>query len=300
MQALALLCSHTRNFAKPEVAWAMTVLTFNRLIQLDYHRSAKVKHPWATGMSFLEIEIRKRVFWSVLTILVTANGKLGRPMPIRYEDFDVEVPCAINDEQITETGLDKSKKDLCHFLIGVEAFKIQPIFLDLYNTLYAARKPSIDPAEFVRNAEKRLQGWIDSWPAELDDPTNPRTTVFHQFLRAWSQEYRLLLYHPSLSLTKDPEANETNLKKCMHAAKEMLEIATILKDFKTLDTTWYNCAVYILAIQTTLWGHLQFKNELSQEKVDTIRADMEAWLSIMGEIGILLGMPPLMQLQHTY
>ena len=290
MQALAMISAHARGFPKPECGWIAACTTFNRLIQLDYHRSANSEQSWVADKSFLELEMRKRLFWSVLVLVATANGKLGRPMPMRWEDFDVEFPLAVNDEQITATGRDETKTGQCHFLPAIESFRIEPIFADLYITLYALRKLPRDPVEFVELAEKRLQAWWDSKHPDLrEDSPNPLMRVLAHYLSAWRVEYRLLLYHPSLTLSDSKSINDANLRKCLHAAQSLLGIVKTLKDYKTIDTTWYNCAVYILAIQTTLYSHNQFRDELTAEKFAQLKSDMDIWLDILGEVGCLLG-----------
>ena len=290
MQALTMIAGHARTFPKPEVGWLAATVTFDRLIQLDYHRSANSEQAWVADKSYLELEMRKRIFWSVLVLVATANGKLGRPMPLRWEDFDVEFPLAVNDEQLTLTGRDESKTGQCHFLPAVESFRIEPIFSELYTTLYALRKFPRDPVQFVEEAEKRLQDWFDTRHPDLqEDSTNPLMRVLAQYLKSWVMEYRLLLYHPSLSLSDYPAFNEANLRKCMEAAKGLLGVIKILKEYKAMDTTWHNCAVYILCIQTTLYGHNQLRDELTMERLKDIRSDMDGWLTILGDVGCLLG-----------
>ena len=291
MQALTMIAGHTRTFPKPEVGWIIMTITFNRLIQLDYHRSANSEQPWVADKSFLELEMRKRVFWSVLVLCATANGKLGRPMPLRWEDFDVEFPLAINDEQITVMGRDESKTGQCHFLPAIESFRIEPIFSELYSTLYALRRLPRDPMKFVEQAERRLQEWYDTRHSDLqEDSPNPLMQVNAQYLRSWVMEYRLILYHPSLTFSDYPAFNEENLRKCMEAAKGLLGVVRILKEYKTMDTTWHSCAVYILCIQTTLYGHNQFRDELHADKLKDIKLDMDGWLDILGDVGCMLGM----------
>jgi hypothetical protein len=290
MQALAMLGSHARNFPKPEVGWAVMTVALARMTQLNYHRSTKAGQSWVSEKSFLEKEVRKRIFWTTFGIVMAYNGKLGRPMPFRYEDFDVEMPMAVCDEQITEFGLDESQKGPCHFLGAIEAYKLVPPFLNLYETLFAARKPALDPLEYVQKCEKRIQNWFDSINPNLQPiPTNPLTKIIYEYMKTWASEYRLLLYHPSLSLSKSPKINEANLRKCMEAARQMMEATLVLKEYRSLDSPWYNSAIYVLAIQTMLYGHHQFRDELDQQKFDQLKFDMNTWLSILEDIGLMNG-----------
>ena len=291
MQALAMICAHLCSFPKPEAGWVVTCMAFNKAVELGFHKSAKTGTPYTTYKSILEMEKRKRVFWSILTIHVTISGKLGRPMPIREEDYDVGFPLPVDDDLLVETGLDTSRGGNCTFLAGIEAFKVLPLFMDLYRNVYAAKRPSRDYTSFIASAERRINLWQDQWPEELCDgsPMDDIARVSALYLHCWKHEFRLLLHHPSLSLTKSVQVNESNLKTCLGVVHDMLIHVRQLQELKSLNTTWTNCALYILAIQTTLYGHGQLKDELTEEKLKTLRQDMDQWLSIMGDIGGLLG-----------
>lgn len=288
VQALAMICIHMRTFPKPEASWLMTSMAFSKAIELGLHKA--VKHGTASSgpTKMLEIEMRKRTFWVVTVIYVTISGKLGRPMPIREEDYDVALPLAVDDELLQESGLDTTRKGKCGFLVGLEAFKVEPIFMDLYRYMYAAKRSPRDYTQFVAAAEKRIKSWEDQWPAEFHE-NKQLNCIFTEYLHLWKHEFRLLLHHPSLSLTKSVQVNDANLRTCLSVSHDMLKHVKKLQPLKSLDTTWQSCAVYILAIQTTLYGHSQLKSELTPEKLDSLRVDMEQWSSIMGDIGGLLG-----------
>jgi hypothetical protein len=291
LQALALICAHVRNFPKPEASWVIVNLTFNKMIEQGYHRASKPGSGTAPAMSVLELEMRKRVFWSVLAIHVTVSGKLGRPMALREEDYDVDLPMAIDDDLLSAEWSDTSKPGKCLFVVGLEIFKFEPLVLDLYRTMYAVKRSPKEYAQFIGTAERRLRAWMDGWPSQFREPdaAGGLTRIFAELLHGWAQEFRLILHHPSLSMTKSAQFNAMNLRTCLDASRQMLQHAKVLQQAKGLDTTWYNCAVYILAIQTTLYGHGQLKDELDESKLELLKADMSEWLSIMGDIGVLLG-----------
>ena len=291
MQALAMICAHLCTFPKPETGWVVTCITFNKAVELGFHKAVKSDGVQTKHKSILELEMRKRVFWSILAIHVTISGKLGRPMPIREEDYDVGLPLPVDDDLLLETGLDTSRKGNCTFLAGIEAFKVEPLFMDLYRTMYAAKRSPKDYTSFIISAEKRIKSWEDQWPKALCDgsPMDDIARVSALYLHCWKHEFRLLLHHPSLSLSKAIQVNESNLRICLDVAHDTLTHVRQLQQLKSLNTTWSNCAVYFLAIQTTLYGHGQLKDELTDEKLDLLRQDMDQWLSIMGDIGGLLG-----------
>ena len=298
VQALTLICAHVRTFPKPEAGWVAICMAFSKAIELGLHRAFKSNTASAKHKNILELEMRKRTFWCVLTLHVTISGKLGRPMPIREEDYDVGIPLAVDDSLLSETGMDTSNGN-CGFLIGIEAFKLIPIFMDMYRTLYAAKRSAKDYTQFVISAEKRIKTWQEGWPTKIHSDSQ-LNLMFTEYLHLFLHEFRLVLHHPSLSLTKSIQFNDNNLRTCMSICRDMLKQVKELQQMKSLDTTWQSCAVYILAIQTALYGHGQLKNELTTEKLQSLKSDMEQWLSIMGDIGGLLGKPSRPHCTHRF
>ena len=302
VQALVMICAHVRNFPNPEISWTLTNIALNKAMEINLHKSANRLASKEGHKNMLEVEMRKRIFWTLLCISITINGKLGRPMAIRMQDFDVELPEAIDDNLLSENGLDVSRTGTCEFLVALEAFKLEPIFLELYNEMHSLNRSASNYIEFINHAEKRIKKWSEQISPELKEdskPEDPRKGIFVRFLNLWGLEFRLVLLHPSLSLTMSAKFNERSLKTCMQICRDMMEIVQHLQMMRCLDTTWYNCAVYILAIQTTLYGYSQLPDLLTEDELKKLRSDMEIWLSIMGDIGNLLGMQILSGTSYT-
>lgn len=292
VQALTLICLHLRSFPKPGACWMMTSMTFSLAIDLGLHRSARQWSSTTPKKGMLEIEMRKRIFWSVLTIHVIISGKLGRPMALRFDDFDVEIPEALDDNLLDENGLDTSKPGKCGFLVGLEAFKCQSIFMDLYNNIYTVRRSPRAYIPTVRRLDRLIRQWSEQWPSQLlpESASNDEEGRVHvQYLNIWLLEFRLLLRHPSLSLTGLEDFNHENLAICMEVSGKMLQHVKQIQKYRSLDTNWQTGALYVLAISTTLFGYWENKDELTSAGFATLKADMDAWLSIMGDVGDLLG-----------
>lgn len=293
VQALTLICLHLRSFPKPGACWMITTMTVNIAIDLGLHRSARQWQPTNPKRSALEVEMRKRIFWSILVIHILLSGKLGRPMALRPDDFDVEIPEALDDDLLSENGLDTSRQGKCGFLVGIEAYKVELIFMDLYSNIYAVKRSPKSYIESVRRLDTRIRQWSEQWPTELlpESASNDEEGRVHaQYLNIWYCEFRLLLRHPSLSLTSSAEFNHENLTVCMEMSQKMLHHVKQIQRYRSLDTNWQNAALYVLAISTTLFGHWERREELTPEILARLKSDMGSWLSIMGDVGDLLGM----------
>jgi hypothetical protein len=295
LQALALICAHLRNFPKPGASWILTQITISLAIEMGLHRSVKRWHPDHTP-NLLEVEMRKRVFWSTLAIHVTISGKLGRPMAFRFDDFDVELPEPYDDELLSEAGLDTSRPGTCLYQIGIAAFKFEPLYMEMYSTIYAVRRRPEAYVDTVNSLESRLRQWKDGLPAELTNgesgDSEQEGRVFALYAQVFALEFRLLLRHPSVSMTSDAGFNAESMRICVESSRQMLVVVRQLQKFKSLDTTWYNSAIYVMAITTTLFASWERRNEMTQPDLAALREEMDMWLNIMGEVGALLGKFP--------
>ncbi|KAL2150933.1 hypothetical protein VTH82DRAFT_6031 [Thermothelomyces myriococcoides] len=287
VQALAMIAAHTRNFPKPEASLAVSSYAFGMAVELNMHRAAEIPG----GGTTLENEVRKRVWWAIVGILVTLNGRLGRPMPISVEEFDVEFPIAIDDEYIGENGiLDPSKIGHCNYHSGLMGFKITPMFIEMYSKLYSVRRDPSKYVQVVNQLEEALRNLMDGLPDELRvEKCQPGSQIFALYTQAFCLEFRLCLRHPSVCLIDDPKINAENTRICEDAARKLLKVVGSLYKLKSLDTTWYQQAVYIAAMFSALAAHWQRRFETTAAEVAALREDMSLWLSIIKEIGRLQG-----------
>jgi hypothetical protein len=288
VQALTMICSHLRNFPKPGASWILTQHTLARAFELNMHRSAK-SCTFDTHLTPLDVEMRKRIFWSLLTIHVTLSGKLGRPISLRMEDFDIEIPEAIGDGQLTHEGINKSLPEKCMHKVGIHAFQIVPLFMELYSTIYAVRRQPEKYIPTVNKLEEKLQAWTNALSPELVNGQDQEDRVFTLYSEVWAYEFRLLLRHPSVSMTNNEAFNAESMNICAQSAHKMLSAVRLIQKYNCLDTTWYNTAVYVMAITTTLFTQYEKRNHISRDDLSKLNSDMVAWLDIMGHVGHLLG-----------
>ena len=290
VQALAMISHHLRNFPKPGAAWMMISVTFSVAIELGFHRSSKAWADTPTKMDPMEIEMRKRVFWTLYALATSLSGKLGRPMPINGENIDTEFPEPLSDCLPGEdAGLTPYRK--CSFNIGIQIAKFTVWLAKLYGTLYTVNPSSRDYDETLKRLEDGVRQWKDDLPQELKDPARASQDdyIFALYLEYWDQEYRLLLHHPAVCRSKDPDVINSNLDQCLTASQKMLHACTEMRKFKSLDIPWVNAVAQIAAIFTTLFIYFQRKDQMSSADMTKLKEDMVQWIDLMGEWGQLLG-----------
>ena len=288
MQALTLFCIHLRSFPTPGPCWMVTSWVLTIATEMGLHRSTKA---WVDSTnSTIEVEIRKRIFWTLLLIHVTVGSKLGRPMMLRREDFDVELPELLDESVQSESQ--KPSAQRCSLWASIELFKLLELVLDTYNLIYTIR-PLPDYEGTIERQENRAQKWLDELPPVLKLGTpendNPQNAVYALWMLFWEAEYQLVLHHPSLCRSSSPDFTAGNLQKCIQAAFKIISITGQLRARKMLDTTWINATTFIAAIFTLLYAYHIRKDSISSADVSRLRSDLDICLDIMGDVGQLLG-----------
>jgi len=292
VQALTLICLHLRNFPKPGASWMLTQTTMSLAIELGLHRSVK---RWMTDVapSLLEVQMRQRIFYALLAVHVTLSGKLNRPIMFKLEDIDVELPEPVDDDLLSENGLDLSRPGNCAHKIGLLTFSMTLLFLEMYTTIYAVRADPKDYIPSVTRLEAKLRDWKESLPAELvrgdSGESESEGRVFALYAQLWALELRLLLRHPSKTATNDAKFNAESMKICVESSQQMLRAVLEIQKYKSLDTTWYQVAVYVMAITVTLYDKLEKRNKVTLAEFATLQEDMNSWLNVLGEVGELIG-----------
>lgn len=289
LQALTLICAELRNYPRPGACWMFTNTVLGLAIELGLHRSVTAWQNQTAERDPHTIEMRKRVFWSLLMIHVPVSGKLGRPMPLRSEDFDIEIPDELPDNLPEEADLDEWKK--CSWRAGKYGFKMIDLMMKVYRTIYSIRATDANYDTNVRHLEKDMKDLISSFPPELSGgaKTKDEARVSALYLHFGAQGCRLLIHHPALCKSSSPQVMSANLDACLDASRHMLSIASQMKILKSLDTTLYYNMDFLAAMFTTLFAYTERRDVITATELQRLRDDMDLWLDIMGDVGSLLG-----------
>jgi hypothetical protein len=84
-------------------AWYIFGTTTQMILALGLHRK-RYSQSFEDTSGLIEIECRKRVFWSAYTIDRYLSVILGRPRTFRDEDIDQRLPERLNDNELTTTN----------------------------------------------------------------------------------------------------------------------------------------------------------------------------------------------------
>lgn len=282
MQALALFLVHARNLPKPGNSWSLSSMILTRAIELDYHRSSnKIVLP-PNQQNVLAIELRKRVFWSILGIQVTIAVKMGRPLAISVKDMDVELPHAILDSEITEQGV-LTRSGNCDFWGHIFLSKMLPLLMDLYENVIRVRKPEAEYHRDVDELDAQITKWRHEWDRETASYTkNGSFQIATHLIDSWYAEFRLILHHPRLCTSQVAEVHEKNLDICLEASRTLLRnVMSMVVDFRGADFTWHFVSSYVLAMGMAMHVYNKRREHLNAESLNKMKVELQEWLWIM-------------------
>lgn len=282
MQALSLILVHARNLPKPGNSWSLSSMILSRAVELNYHRSSsKIVLP-PEERNELAIELRKRVFWSILGMQVTIAVKMGRPMAISPRDMDVELPQAVLDAETTANGI-PSRSGQCDFWGHIFLSKKLPLLMRLYENVIVVRKSA---AEYCREIEE-LDAHITNWRHEWDQDTKHQTRngsyqIATHLIDLWYAEFRLILHHPKLCTSQVAEVQEKNLDKCLEASRTMLRnVMSMISHFKGPDFTWHFVSGYVLGMGMTLHVHNKRREQQTPDTFNKMKNELNNWMHVM-------------------
>lgn len=288
LQALTLIAIHCRNFPKPGPAYLSATFAWNRAIEMDLHR-AYLKKNEPTN---LENEMRKRVWWSLFMVVVMLYGRLGRPMPIRTEDIDVEYPILVADEYLTDGGIiENEDMGECYWLVALFCFKLSTLFMDMWNNVYSVRHDTKRYVESVRRVEQKFHAFQREIPEDLrPEKCKDTNKVVARYLQCSSYELLFCLRHPSRCCSDDPSLVAENCRLTDEAARNMLRAGDELAKLKSLDATWYQLAVFVGVVFTMLASKWERRTEITSGELSELK-DMVTWgMTIIREILTYSGM----------
>ncbi|KAF3342223.1 Activator of stress genes 1 like protein [Verticillium longisporum] len=291
VQAMAMIAAHGRSFPKPGCGFVVAHYAFLRAVDMNLHRAVKQEGETTN----LDLEIRKRTWWTILAVCVTLAGRLGRPMPITVDEYDIEFPEPVADELLTPDGLlASSSTSQCEFHPGLAGFRIIPLLIEMYTNIYSVKRDPTTYVDVVDTLEEKLRMWKEDHPPSLrpdlptNDPQDGQQHMYQLYVEMMELELRLALRSPSVAMTTDRKILAENSHICEETAARMLEHAKALHKLKCLDVTWYQIAIFAAAMFTTLVAHWERRFD-PNEQSSTLRRDMTDWLSIIHSIAVALG-----------
>ncbi|PYH44176.1 Zn(II)2Cys6 transcription factor [Aspergillus saccharolyticus JOP 1030-1] len=271
VQARLGLCFYLLSSSRANECWYSFGTTLQLVTALGLHRRHRGK-ALHDGKSYLERELRKRLFWSTYTLDKYLSVMFGRPRLLHDEDIDQEFPDEAHDEDMLQGSSTRSGVGDCMMTASVLHFRLGCILGEISRQLYSVTSL---PREASFEMAARLMTKLEEWKAATPPLFNSvRATSLIPPLCRQSQVLQLAYSHAVIHTTRSfllndftdlnrmpqiPHSSVTHyVLKCIAAAEQAMELVDSLAQQRVLiQSFWfthYMCfwaiiVVYIYTIQ---------------------------------------------------
>lgn len=224
-----------------------------RLAQaLGYNEEKTITRPRPDGkVDYLEIDMRRRLFWCILVMEFGLAHSLGRPAMLATDQEHIDVGWfeTCDDEYIKPEGIDPAaprptlKKWICiHF------FKMRMLQLEIRRKLYLRKRPEprSDSDPWFLQMDAKLQAWRDASPSHDEGIGLNKAWFIGRY-----NTMVVFLYRPSPQV---PRPSLDAALKCFDACEYNISMHRAQITQKNVDLTWIFTQSIFMAINTMLWS----------------------------------------------
>ncbi|CAI6332607.1 unnamed protein product [Periconia digitata] len=198
----------------------------------------------------LEVDMRRRLFWSILTMEYGLSHSLGRPshFATRCEHIDVNFGELVDDEFITKEGILPAPQASLKKWIGIHFFKMRVLQLEIRRKLYQRKRPEPknDQDPWFAEMYNKMERWRDTAP-EMDGGSGLNKVWFIGRFNTMV----CFLYRPSPQIPR-PSARAAVL--CYDACEYNIYMTRKQIETKSVDMTWIFTQAIFMVVNVMLWS----------------------------------------------
>lgn len=283
IQTIVMLIIFLQCSARLSTCYAYIGIALRAALREGLHR--KLDYPFNP----VELEIRKRLFWTIYKMDIYVNTMLGLPRTISSEDFDQELPVELDDENITSEGYrwDRQNRVSSSAIANCHT-KVIEILRDVVAKLYPIKaKSNMVPGTVasytdVMELENELQDWLHYLPLELKPGIEPPPEYLraNRVLHISYLHVRIVLYRPFIHyIAQDSEriGESWMIEKamnCINVARVVVKLAEdMIKRGILSGAYWFSVYTIFFSIACLVY-YVHFAPEASINPLTIINEQM--------------------------
>lgn len=273
LQAILLLCQYRQGSSIKDNSasmWHLVGIATRICLELGLHRESAYPLKYKSGLDEAMVErhrqqeVARRCFWCSIAMDRITSNILGRPLAVRDEDIDAELPSVENDPP-TSTALTSSIAEIPRTAVFRSIIEYRLLCGNVLTTLHRRRAPSMTTAEAMRlraDLAHRLEVWREQLTRlSLSDDASPDTSQRSCFLSpVW---YRVLYANAKLSIWRpcpllaDLSHDQHSLQNIYDSSIEAITAYSALHKSRKINYSW-------IALQHIFMAGLSFLYSVSR------------------------------------
>ncbi|KAI0380619.1 hypothetical protein F5Y04DRAFT_271326 [Hypomontagnella monticulosa] len=193
VQAFTLISNYQQKRNKPNSGYNYLGLAVRMAMGLGLHKEFQ---GWT--ISPLNMEMRRRVWWTLCVFEVGATITFSRPSSWPFEGVDVSLPMNVNDRELTTRSQDYPPESFD--ITPYTAVRTQASFhiatMTIYNRVIS--KPFPTAEELLRLDAEHLVPWIRSIPSYFSETAVVplKFKLSHSVMQWRFRNFRIIMYRP--------------------------------------------------------------------------------------------------------
>ncbi|OGE54777.1 hypothetical protein PENARI_c005G06616 [Penicillium arizonense] len=285
LQSLLLLMVYGLHNPSCDInVWSLNYQCLGALIDLGLQRDVRASSTFP--ISFLEQEMRTRIFWVVYSFDRTLGTMMGRPIGVRDEACELRLPLDISDsqlgEQITQERLQQESPS--HMTFSTHLFKLARINSEIKYVMHSicrdAPRYAYPPVTDIHLWQKEMIVRLQSWRTEI--PSASGLGAIAKICETKYHEMMILILRPSPGI---PEPADDMLTQCFQHAVELLRGFGEL--YRQEALLYSRLIVHSIFLSTLIMLHCLWRlpTVASEVQIDEVVADTSISLNILSSIG---------------
>ncbi|KAL8950697.1 MAG: hypothetical protein Q9222_003283 [Ikaeria aurantiellina] len=200
--------------------------------------------------SALEIDMRRRLFWIVLSMETGLAHSLGRPSAFActYDQVDVRFFEPVNDEYIRKGGIVPGCPNSMKKRVAIHFLSMRLLQLEIRRKLYLVKRtlPDDDRNQWFGLMEQKLRSWLDASPRE-----DGGSGLDQVWFKGRFNTMIIFLYRPSPQV---PDPSLAAARTCFDACTFNIRMHRNQVATKSVDLSWIWTQSTFMVLNTILWA----------------------------------------------
>jgi Fungal specific transcription factor domain len=207
------------------------------------------KPPSGARPNFLEIDMRRRLFWIITSMEYGLSHSLGRPSAFgaTVDNLNVRFFELCDDRFITPDGLALGHHPIMKKCIAVHFLKMRLLQAEIRRTLYLRKRatPTDEQDPWFHDILRRIDEWVSNCPKN-DEGSGLSEAWFH----GRRNTMIIFIFRPSPQI---PTPSFDAALRCYDAAVFNIHLQKRQVEAKLIDITWIFAQAINMALNTVLW-----------------------------------------------
>lgn len=293
IQTIVMMIIYLQCSARLSTCYSYIGIALRSALKEGLHRNLSIFQSSKRKLDPIEIDTRKRLFFTIYKMDIYINSLLGLPRSISEDEFDQEFPMDLDDEYITRDAylVEKQQGRLSSSGCATHHTKLMIILSVIVKELYpikmkpkegAENKPTSNIHEKVTELEYQLKQWLEALPNELK-PTDPndseggnqipeRFKLANYYLHLSFLNCQISLYRPFIHYisngyqsTYSDSRSLIRGRNCIKVARMVVKLANKMIDQNLLvGTYWFSMYTIFFSIACLIY-YFHFANYNNQK-----------------------------------